>query len=160
MNLPTRLLLLATVALATPASAGDPGKGKELYEKGRAAYASGNYAEAIRLFEECYAVSNRASLLFNVASAHRKQFEVDHDVTHLRRARIVYENYASVATSLEAAEYRDRVQRARALIRAGDCYQVNLTQRLTAPWNGSAIDRKSTRLNSSHIQKSRMPSSA
>ena len=27
-------------------------------------------------------------------------------------------------------------------------------------WEGSEIDRKSTRLNSSHIQKSRMPSSA
>ena len=47
---------------------------------------------------------------------------------------------ALVATSLEAAEYRDRVQRARALIRAGDCYQVNLTQRLTATWHGSATE--------------------
>ena len=46
---------------------------------------------------------------------------------------------ALVATSLEAADYRDRVQRARALIRAGDCYQVNLTQRLTATWDGSAM---------------------
>ena len=47
---------------------------------------------------------------------------------------------APVTTSLQAADYRNRVQRARALIRAGDCYQVNLTQRLTAPWNGSAVD--------------------
>jgi anthranilate/para-aminobenzoate synthase component I len=47
---------------------------------------------------------------------------------------------ALVATSLDAAEYRDRVQRARALIRAGDCYQVNLTQRLSAPWHGSAME--------------------
>src|SRR5210317_1605657 len=30
----------------------------------------------------------------------------------------------------------------------------------TPPWSRSAGDRKSTRLNSSHIQKSRMPSSA
>ena len=30
----------------------------------------------------------------------------------------------------------------------------------TNPYSGPASDRKSTRLNSSHIQKSRMPSSA
>ena len=33
-------------------------------------------------------------------------------------------------------------------------------RRVPAFYNGMAIDRKSTRLNSSHIQKSRMPSSA
>ena len=38
-------------------------------------------------------------------------------------------------------------------IAAGDIYQANISQRF-------ATDRKSTRLNSSHIQKSRMPSSA
>lgn len=44
-----------------------------------------------------------------------------------------------VVTSLDPEAYRDRVQRARELIRAGDCYQVNLTQRLTALWHASAI---------------------
>ena len=42
---------------------------------------------------------------------------------------------------------------------AEDCIGLTLTNgpALVAPWGG---DRKSTRLNSSHIQKSRMPSSA
>ena len=40
-----------------------------------------------------------------------------------------------VATSLPAEAYREAVEAARELIRAGDCYQVNLAQRLTAPWD-------------------------
>lgn len=44
---------------------------------------------------------------------------------------------AAIATSLEAEDYRAAVERARELIRAGDCYQVNLAQRLTVPWPGS-----------------------
>ncbi len=46
---------------------------------------------------------------------------------------------AAVTTSLDAAAYRDRVFRTRTLIRAGDCYQVNLTQRLSAPWTDSPV---------------------
>lgn len=45
-----------------------------------------------------------------------------------------------VATSLEARDYHRAVDRARELIRAGDCYQINLTQRLAAAWAGTAID--------------------
>lgn len=41
--------------------------------------------------------------------------------------------------SLTPAGYRAAVDRIRELIAAGDCYQVNLTQRLTAPWRGSAV---------------------
>jgi para-aminobenzoate synthetase component I len=39
-----------------------------------------------------------------------------------------------VTSSLDASEYRARVDRARDLIRAGDCYQINLTQRVSASW--------------------------
>jgi len=40
-----------------------------------------------------------------------------------------------VATSLPGEAYREAVEAARELIRAGDCYQVNLAQRLAAPWD-------------------------
>jgi para-aminobenzoate synthetase component I len=46
---------------------------------------------------------------------------------------------AEISSSLDADAYRDRIQRVRELIQAGDCYQVNLTQRLTAPWRGSPL---------------------
>jgi para-aminobenzoate synthetase / 4-amino-4-deoxychorismate lyase len=40
---------------------------------------------------------------------------------------------------LGEAAYRDRVERIRALIAAGDTYQVNLTTRLTAPFRGDPL---------------------
>lgn len=43
----------------------------------------------------------------------------------------------TIQSSLPAPDYRRAVGRIRDLIRAGDCYQVNLTQRLTAPWTHS-----------------------
>ncbi|MDX6646096.1 MAG: para-aminobenzoate synthetase component [Miltoncostaeaceae bacterium] len=45
----------------------------------------------------------------------------------------------AVESSLDAAAYRDAVERVRELIRAGDCYQVNLCQRLTAAWRESPL---------------------
>ncbi len=44
-----------------------------------------------------------------------------------------------VETSLPGDAYRAAVEAARELIRAGDCYQVNLAQRLTAPWEGPPL---------------------
>jgi len=41
----------------------------------------------------------------------------------------------AAATSLPGGAYRGAVDAARELIRAGDCYQVNLAQRLTALWD-------------------------
>jgi len=46
----------------------------------------------------------------------------------------------AASPSLDAAAYRAAVGRARDLIAAGDCYQVNLAQRLVAPWAGDAVD--------------------
>jgi para-aminobenzoate synthetase component 1 len=47
---------------------------------------------------------------------------------------------SAVATSLDADAYRAAVERARELIQAGDCYQVNLAQRLAAPWTASPLE--------------------
>ena len=41
--------------------------------------------------------------------------------------------------SLTAARYLASVERVRELIRAGDCYQVNLTKRLSTPWSADAL---------------------
>jgi para-aminobenzoate synthetase component 1 len=46
---------------------------------------------------------------------------------------------ADVETSLAADAYRAAVDRARELIRAGDCYQVNLAQRLAVAWTASPL---------------------
>lgn len=44
-----------------------------------------------------------------------------------------------VVSSLPGAEYGRAVQAARELIAAGDCYEVNLAQRLTARWDGGPL---------------------
>lgn len=45
----------------------------------------------------------------------------------------------TVLSSLPGDAYLDAVERARKLIRAGDCYQVNLVQRLEARWDADAL---------------------
>ncbi len=49
------------------------------------------------------------------------------------------ERTAPITSSFDANAYGAAVQRARALIQAGDCYQVNLTQRLVCDWPGSPL---------------------
>ena len=44
-----------------------------------------------------------------------------------------------VATSLPGDAYLEAVEEARAFIRAGDCYQVNLAQRLEVAWSESPV---------------------
>ena len=47
----------------------------------------------------------------------------------------------------------------RFILRPGDAIKLHISN-LNLVWIDGSVDRKSTRLNSSHIQKSRMPSSA
>lgn len=42
-------------------------------------------------------------------------------------------------SSFSPRGYREAVSRIRELIAAGDCYQINLTQRLWAPWTGAPV---------------------
>ncbi len=44
------------------------------------------------------------------------------------------------ASSMSRREYLDAVERILEHVSAGDVFQVNLTQRLTAPWDGDTID--------------------
>ncbi len=47
---------------------------------------------------------------------------------------------ASVVSNFSNADFLSAVERAQRYIRVGDIYQVNLSQRLTAPWNFSGWD--------------------
>ena len=68
---------------------------------------------------------------------------------------LIDEFVVTVATpSTTVAAFRTSRQYANLLLKNGD------TLRVTTQIAGNQSDRKSTRLNSSHIQKSRMPSSA
>lgn len=81
------------------AARADIARAKVLYGDGEVAFAGGRYAEAARAFEAAFAESRSPSLLFNVAQAFRRQYEVDHDITNLRRAATVYRNYLDLVSA-------------------------------------------------------------
>src|SRR5262249_34919426 len=102
------VLLVGLAGLAGgPAYAGDVARGRQYYKKGEAAFAMGDYAAATDLFQRAYEETRRPQLLWNLAAAWRKRFDIDHDAAHLRRARSIYENYANlVAERREQDEAR------------------------------------------------------
>jgi anthranilate/para-aminobenzoate synthase component I len=67
---------------------------------------------------------------------------------HLERALVeahrppesTHNHVGEPRSSFSAEEYRAAVNRIRELIAAGDCYQVNLAQRLSAPWTASPTE--------------------
>ncbi len=76
---------------------------KALFELGVARYEAADYGAAIDLWVQANGAlplrasvrQMRAELNYNIATAQRKWFEVDQDVTHLRQAKITLERFAS-----------------------------------------------------------------
>jgi hypothetical protein len=89
-------LLLAT---APAGAAGDMEKARALFQKGQTDFALGKFLDAVQSFEEAYREVPRPELLWNMAKAYRKQYDIDRDVNHLRRAKVLYRNYAELATN-------------------------------------------------------------
>ena len=68
-------------------------KAKAEYERGSAAYAMGNYAEAVAFFERSYELSHQSALLFNLGQSYLKWYDISSDLQHLRKAKKLFENY-------------------------------------------------------------------
>ena len=96
-------LLIALVTGAASAKA-PADKGRALYDQGEAAFMTGNFVEAATLFEQAFAESQRPEILWNIAQANRRQYDVDKDISRLRRARHVYENFAEVVADPKSKE--------------------------------------------------------
>jgi tetratricopeptide (TPR) repeat protein len=101
-----RYAVAALVLAAAPAArAGNEELARKLYDEGQAAFNAGRFAEAAASFEQSYNESRRPLLLWNLAQAYRRQYEVDHDLSNLRRARVVFGNYSQLAqTEADRAE--------------------------------------------------------
>ena len=106
--LATLLALTVDVPLAlastTVVASQDQAAAKELYEDGRKAFRLGRYQEAVTKFEEAYAASDNALLLYNIGLAYWRWYGVSKDVEHLRKAKIVLQNFV-----LEAQRDPDRL---------------------------------------------------
>jgi hypothetical protein len=109
MSTPRSLSLLTCLALvlaapptrasgpAEPPAEEDPAlaEAKRLFDAGVARYTAADYTAAVDLWLQAYALlpstyDNRmikAELIYNVARAQQKSFDIDHDPQHLRQAR-------------------------------------------------------------------------
>jgi hypothetical protein len=74
---------------------------RTLHRRAQAKYETFDYLGAIQLWTEAYdqiaghprAATVRAAIVYNLASARQKQFEIDHDRNHLELARRLLESY-------------------------------------------------------------------
>lgn len=78
---------------------------QDLYSRGSVAYEAADYDSAIDLFTQSLNVTAalpedeagpiKLQLLYNIARAHEKAFDIDKDAKHLRQALALYKRYAS-----------------------------------------------------------------
>lgn len=107
-------------AEAEPAPA-QPSQAEALYRRGQAKYETADYAGAIELWTEAYALVDatpenaaiKALLLYNLAQAHVKAHELDEDPIHLKQALQLLENFKLSVNLL----YEDEAAQAEELAR-------------------------------------------
>lgn len=78
------------------------------YRLGEQAYALGNYEQAVRHFERSYQLSNFADLLYNLGMAYAQWYGLSNDITHLRKARRLFQNYSKRLTDDPAMDQSQR----------------------------------------------------
>ncbi len=106
---------------------------ESLYNRGRASFETADYFKAIELWTEAYGLVSdapenaaiKAALIYNIASAQEKAYDIDTDPAHLRQAAVLMERYAGSVPALygqgaeaetEAARVAARLAQLRARI--------------------------------------------
>lgn len=80
------------LALVQPSEA-DMSIARTEYQKGEKAYRLGQFEEAALAFERAYEKSGLPDILYNIGLSHLRWYDVDPDIAHLRKAKVVFENY-------------------------------------------------------------------
>lgn len=97
------LVLSALTCGAGPSFAGpadvDSPEARAYFETGAREYEKGNYANAVRAFEQAYALTSRPGLLFSIGQAYRKQYGNDGKAQNLRLAADYYRRYLAADTT-------------------------------------------------------------
>jgi len=86
-----------------PAESDELTRAQSLYKQGTRSYELADYAQALELWKEAYQIlpdvegsgAIRHALVYNMADAESKQFEIDKDVSRLRKARMLLQEYIS-----------------------------------------------------------------
>lgn len=87
------LCLLPRLALAAEPSAEDTERARTFFNAGAQAYGAARYADAVRSFEQAYAITQRPQILFSLAQAERKEFLDKNEPSVLKRALAHYKEY-------------------------------------------------------------------
>ena len=148
--------LLLTLALPTAAD-----EAKNLYKKGKEAELRQNYEEAYDAYHKAWELkpgdlnyrTSMERLRFLAGASHVHRGQLLRENGNLPEALAEFEKAFALDSSSFIAQ--QEIRRTRALIEA----QTAAPPPAPPPTSGLA-DRKSTRLNSSHSDRSRMPSSA
>lgn len=87
------LALAASSAAAKEPSADEVARARTFFDAGAAAYSAARYYDAVRSFEQAYALAPRPQVLFSLAQAERKQFFASNEPPYLRHAVQHYKAY-------------------------------------------------------------------
>lgn len=129
-------IVCSPLSLPNTAFAGAPPEGaaedpalteaKGLYKEGEIKFQTADYEEALALWKRAFAIlpdgdehrAIRHALVYNIAEAHSRAYEISRNPTHLRKAKILLENYRADHRALygdeadavkERAEVDDRI---------------------------------------------------
>jgi hypothetical protein len=88
--------LVAVRAYAAPA---ENAAAKAAFVEGDRNFQLGKFDAAIEAYERAFGLDPQPAFLFNIALAHRRQYEIDGKLDHLARARELYRNYLKLEPS-------------------------------------------------------------
>jgi tetratricopeptide (TPR) repeat protein len=91
-------IVFAAAVLATALGAGGRARGEEpaakaVFLDGERSFQLGKFEDAIAAYERAFSLDPQPAFVFNIALAHRRQYEIDGKLDHLLRARELYRNY-------------------------------------------------------------------
>ena len=101
-------LIAVLFLVAAPARAEDAEEAKRHFDKAQTAYKLGRFDEAIKEYEGAYRAMPEAAFLFNIAQAHRQQYQIDRSPGHIQKALSLYRAYLRESPS---AQNRDTVMK-------------------------------------------------
>jgi tetratricopeptide (TPR) repeat protein len=90
----TPSVMVGVAGLVLGPADGDQEAARAAYNEGEAAYRLGKFEEAAGHFERAYELSGLLpDILYNIGLSHLRWYDVDPDIAHLRKAKVVFQNY-------------------------------------------------------------------
>jgi len=125
-----------------PAGGRELDEAKRLYDEGKRAFDLADYGDALVAWRKAYAMlpQDEASrviasrLVYNISEAEAKAYAVDRDVTHLRKAKLLLEDYIAEHERLYGNDAQATQERADARLRLAE-----LTRQLEEAERGAAV---------------------